>query len=136
MTSTIFPMLCLCFPSNYTYSLPEVFLYFNSKSPSPVVSKETPVSQVHSLVSEDSEWAGHFHNHHPAFLPPVLWSAVHTSQQIESSYNNIHTQYNWFDLFLPGGFALTFFFSIWKSALFISIFLSTHYFCHGYYENP
>lgn len=79
MISTIFPMLCLCFPSNYTYSMPGVFLYFNSKSLSLVVSKESPVSHVHSLVSEDSEWAGHFHNYHSAFLPPVLWSAVHFS---------------------------------------------------------
>lgn len=128
MISTIFPMLCLCFPSNYTYSMPGVFFYFNSKSLSPVVSKESPVSLVHSLVSDHPEWADHFHNHHLDFLPPVLWFAVHTSQQIESSHNNIHAQYNLFDSFLPSGFALTFFFFKFKSLPCLYLFFWVHIF--------
>ena len=109
-------MLCFCFFSNRTYSIPGVFICFNPESLFHSVSKEQPIPLVHSMISEDLKRTGHFHNQHPTVCPSVcvcvcvcvcVWFVVHTSQETESSYTNILAEYNSFHWFLPDGFALT-----------------------------
>lgn len=136
MFSVVFPMLCLCFFSNYMYSMLGVFFYFNPKSLFQGVSKESSIFPCLWHDKQRSEWAGHFHNQHKPFFCFLFCDLQFTLLEKQNPLTQILMHHTIHLIYFYQVALLRLVSQCLKCCL-VHIYLSgTFCLCHGYHKNP